>query len=69
METKCIFMARSGAGWRKVGCQGQRSRDNVNYHHHVLHVGQLGHFLHVPRIGHVHITYTSYRKRNVLVFL
>ena len=47
-------MARSGAEWRKVKGQCERSRDKVNHHHyHVLHVGRLGHFLHVPRVGHL----------------
>ena len=27
----------------------------VNYHHHVLHLGHMGHFLIVPHVGHLHI--------------
>ena len=37
--------------------EGQNSKVNVavNYHHQVLHIGNLGHFLHVTRVGHLHI--------------
>ena len=42
------------------GGGGQRSRDKINHHHHVLHVCHLGDFLHVPWVGHL---------RNVIVFL
>ena len=54
-----------GAAWCGFARGGgrvevQRSKVNVtvNYHHHVLQVGNLSHFLHIlhiPHIGHLHI--------------
>ena len=48
MRNGIRFVARCGLEER----QGQRSRDKVNHHYHVLHVAHLGQFLHVPRVGH-----------------